>query len=383
MGDMRIVLTGGGSGGHFYPLIAVAEAIEDIIAERTLVEPELYYIGPAPFDKTALMEHDIVYKSSPAARLRRYSGIGNIIGFFPTLIGIVRSTWQLYRLYPDVVFSTGGFAAFPTLWAARILAIPVVIYDADSTPGRVSLWSAKFAKWIAIAHPDAATKFPEKLRPKMAQTGHPIRKEIEGFAREGGYEFLKLDPNVPAIFVMGGSQGARAINEVLLDTLADLVTRYNIIHQAGTANLEEVRSIADVVLKDSPHAERYRVFGLLNTLAIRMSAGISSLVVARAGSGTIFEVASWNIPAILIPIPLDVSHDQTENAFSYARAGGCIVIGQQNLTPHVLSAEIDRLMGDNAKRMQMSVAAKAFSRPQAARKLADIILKTAIDHEPV
>ncbi len=380
---MRIVLTGGGTGGHFYPLIAVAEAMEDLCAERTLVEPELYYVGPAPFDRTALIEHDIVYRSSPAAGLQRSSLLRSIFSFIPNLIGVVRSLWQLYRLYPDVVLSTGGYAAFPTLWAARILAIPIIIYDADATPGRVSLWSAGFARWIAVAHPDAAKKFPEALRKKIANIGHPIRQEIEGFAREGGHEFLKLDASVPTIFVMGGSQGAQAINNVVLDTLIDLVSRYNVVHQAGKANLEEVQGIAGVVLKDSRYADRYRAFGLLNTLAIRMTAGISSLVVARAGSGTVFEVASWNIPAILIPIPIDVSHDQTENAFSYARSGAAIVIEQENLTPHVLSAEIDRLMQDAPLREKRSTAAAAFARPHAARTLAEIVLETALAHEPV
>jgi len=379
---MRIVLTGGGSGGHFYPLIAIAQAIEDVCAEKTLIEPELYYVGPTPFDRAALSEHDIIYKPSPAGSMRSYSPLLSVLGFFSTGFGIIRSTWQLFKLYPDVVFSTGGYAAFPTLYAARLLTIPVVIYDADATPGKVSLWSAKFARWIAVAHPDAGAKFPQKIRDRVARVGHPIRKEIEGFAREGGYEFLKLDPTAPTIFVLGGSQGAKAINEVLIDALPDLLTRYNVVHQAGAANLDEVTKLSSVVLKDSRFTERYRVFGLLNTLAIRMAAGISSLIVSRAGSGAIFEIASWNIPAILVPIPPDVSHDQTENAFSYARAGGAVVISQSNLSPHLLVAEIDRLMTDEPKRKLMAEAAKQFSRPQAARKIAEILLETGIAHEP-
>jgi UDP-N-acetylglucosamine--N-acetylmuramyl-(pentapeptide) pyrophosphoryl-undecaprenol N-acetylglucosamine transferase len=380
---MRIAFTGGGTGGHFYPHIAVAESIEEICNEKNLIEPQLYYVGPRPFDKLALAEHDIIYVSSPAGKVRRYASVLNVLGVFSTFAGIISSIGKLFSLYPDVVFSTGGYAAYPTLWAARILAIPVVIYDADAKPGRVSLWSSKFAKWIAVAHPDAAANFPAKVRDRMARVGHPIRKEIRGFAREGGHEFLKLDPSVPTIFVLGGSQGSRAINETLLDALPDLITRYNIVHQAGAANLEEVRGISSVSLKGSPFLERYRVFGLLNTLAIRMSAGISNLVISRAGSGTIFEIASWGIPAILIPIPPDVSHDQTENAYSYARMGGGIVIEQQNLTPHVLSAEVDRLMQDAGLRERMHGAAEKFARPEAARKIAEILLETSLAHEAV
>lgn len=380
---MRIVLTGGGTGGHFYPLIAVAEGIEDLCKEKTLIEPQLFYIGPEPFDMQALLEHDISYRASPAGRVRRYASILNIFDGFKTVMGIIRATFQLYGLYPDVVFSTGGFAAFPTLYAARILNIPVVIYDADSEPGRVSLWSAKFAKYIAVAHPDAAGNFPQKFRAKIARVGHPIRKEIQTTATEGGHEFLKLDSTVPTVFIFAGSQGAQAINNVVLDALPTLIESYNVVHQTGAANQEEVQQISSVVLRDSRYDNRYRAFGLLNTLAIRMTAGISSIVLARAGSGTIFEVASWGLPAIIVPIPTDVSHEQTKNAFSYARTGAAIVIEQRNLTPHILVAEIDRIMNDPELREKMHAAAKEYAQPEAARKIASILLETSIEHEPV
>ncbi|MBI5456590.1 UDP-N-acetylglucosamine--N-acetylmuramyl-(pentapeptide) pyrophosphoryl-undecaprenol N-acetylglucosamine transferase [Candidatus Kaiserbacteria bacterium] len=379
---MRIVFTGGGSGGHFYPLIAVAEHIEDIVHEKRLISPELYYIGPPPFDESALLEHDIEYRASPAGKMRQYRSIMNILDMFKTGWGIVQSIFQLFSIYPDIIVSSGGYAAFPTLYAARILKIPVVAYDADAKPGRVSLWSAKFARWIALAHPDAAKKFSPKLQERTAIIGHPIRKEIEEPSAEGGHEFLKLDAGVPTLFFLGGSQGAQKINEVLLDSLKELVTRYNVVHQAGKANLQEVQGIAGVVLRDSPHKERYRAFALLNTLALRMTAGITSLCIARAGSGTIFELASWKLPCILVPLPIDVSHDQTENAFTFARAGAAVVIEQKNLSPHVLIAEIDRIMGDAALRGKLGEAASKFARRDAGRKLATIVLETALEHEP-
>src|SRR3989338_1821435 len=380
---MRIVLIGGGTGGHFYPLIAVAEAIEDICLERTLIEPELYYVGPPAFDSEALLEHDITFIPPSAGKVRRYVSALNILSFFTNAAGIIRSTRQLFSLYPDVVFSTGGYAAFPTLVAARMLQIPVVIYDADATPGRVSLWSSKFAKWIGVAHAASATKYPDRVRDKIAAVGHPIRKAIIEPVKEGGYEFLKLDSSVPTVFVMGGSQGARAINEVVLDALGVMVSQFNIVHQAGLANTGDVSGIASVVLKDSQYANRYKMFGLLNTLALRMAAGIASVVVARAGSGTIFEIASWGLPSILVPIPLDVSHDQKENAFSYARSGAAVVIEQHHLSPHLLVAEIQRIVGDTALRAKRTAAPHTFARPDAAQKIALTLLETSIEHEPV
>ena len=379
---MRIALTGGGTGGHFYPLIAVAEAIQDIAIERTLIEPELYYIGPSPFDMAAMQERDILFMRSPAAGLRRSSSMWNVFGLITTAWAVFLSTLQLYSLYPDVIFSTGGHAAFPTLYAARLLRIPCVIYDADAKPGRVSLWSSKFARSIGVAHPEAAAQFPAKVRDRIARVGHPIRKSIEQPSSEGGYEFLKLDRTVPTIFIIGGSQGARAINEVVIDMLPDLVESYNVIHQAGATNIDEITAISKVVLKNSAYTERYRPFGLLNALALRMAAGISTIVISRAGSGSIFEIAAWGLPAILVPIPLDVSHDQTENAFSYARAGAAVVIEQRNLAPHILRAEIDRIVSDPERRVEMSKAAHTFARPEAAHKIATILIETGLEHEP-
>lgn len=378
---MKIVLTGGGTGGHFYPLIAVAEGIEDLCKERRLVEPQLFYFGPKPFDAVALAEHDIEHRSVGAASTRK-DGRSSAFGYIRNLFAALHAFPQVFSVYPDVIFSSGGYAAFPTLLCARILKIPVVIYDADAKPGRVSLWASTFARWIAVAHPDAAAAFPAKVKDRMARTGHPIRNEIETPATEGGHEFLKLDPSISTIFVMGGSQGAKTINEVVLDALPALLQKYNVVHQTGAAHLTEVNGIASVSLHDSQFKERYRTFGLLNALALKMTAGIASVVLARAGSGTIFEVASWGIPAILVPIPLDVAHDQTENAFSYARAGGALVIEQRNLTPHVLAAEIERILGDHALREKMIAGAKTFARPEANKKIAQIILETALEHEP-
>ncbi|MBI4093851.1 UDP-N-acetylglucosamine--N-acetylmuramyl-(pentapeptide) pyrophosphoryl-undecaprenol N-acetylglucosamine transferase [Candidatus Kaiserbacteria bacterium] len=380
---MKIVLAGGGSGGHFYPLVAVTEALERIAEEKNLIEPDVFYIGPEPFDKNVLLEHEIEYVESPAGKIRRYPSMLNIFDIFKTTWGIFKSTLMLYRLYPDVVFSTGGFAAFPTLWGARLLRIPVVIYDADARPGRVSLWSGNFARYIAVAHPEAAEQFPKKYLEKIARTGHPIRHEIETPTKEGGHEFLKLDKSVPTIFIVGGSSGARTINETTLNALPTLLEHYNIVHQAGKDNVDEVKQLAGVILKNSRYEQRYRSFGLLNTLALRMTAGIASLVVSRAGSGTIFEIASWGIPAILIPIPTDISHDQTENAFSYARSGAAVVLEQKNLTPHILVAEIERIMNDGRVQSAMSDAAKKFARPDAAQKIANIIAEIALPHEPV
>lgn len=377
---MKIVLTGGGTGGHFYPIVAVAHEIRQLVLERTLLEPEVYYLGPTPFDGKALQELDVIYKRAPAGKMRRYRSIWNVLDMFKTGWGIVRATIQLFSIFPDVVFSKGGYASFPTVVAARILRIPVIMHESDAVPGRVNAWTASFAAWIGVAHPDAAEAFPESTHSRIALVGHPIREQIEKPVPEGGHEFLKIDPSVPTIFFMGGSLGSQAINEVVLNTLPQLVEKYNVVHQTGKEHLESIQSIAETELRNARFENRYRAFGLLNALALRMIAGISSLVVSRAGSGTIFEIASWGIPSILVPIPTGVSHDQTRNAFSYARSGAAVVLEQENLTPNLLLAEIERILSDEKKQKEMSEAAHGFARPDAARKVAEIVLDTALSH---
>ena len=285
---------------------------------------------------------------------------------------------RVFFLYPDVVFGTGGYTSFPTLLAARLFRIPVVIYATDVVPSRVNLWAKKFAVKIAISFPEAAEYFPKE---KTAYTGNPIRKAALTPAREGAHEFLKLKPELPVILVLGGSQGAVAINEAILAALPQLVEKYQIVHQTGEANIKEVEGRAKVALGLSPLAERYKAFGFLNELAIRMSAGAAAIVISRAGAGGIFEIASWGLPSIIIPIPEPVSRDQTRNAFSYARTGAAVVIEQNNLTPRLLVSEIERILTNEPLKHKMIEAARGFGRADASKVIANALLDIALSHE--
>ena len=378
---MRIVFTGGDTGGHFYPLIAVAEEIHALAAEEKLIEPEMFYIGPSVLDYEALTEQNMIWKQSSAGKVRRYFSINNFFDLFRTAIGIVQALFQLYSLYPDVVFSKGGYASFPTTVAARLLRIPLIIHESDAHPGRANIIAAKWAKAVAISFPGVRSYFKNTDESKFALIGHPSRRVLFRPVREGGHTYLNLKEDVPTVLILGGSQGAQSINSVVLDALPELVKKYQVIHQTGNENVENVRSIANVILKDSPNKDRYRTFGFLNTLAMRMSAGIASTVVARAGSGTIFEIAAWGLPSIIIPLPEEVSHDQAKNAFSYARDGAAVVLKQHNLTENILLAELDRIMENTDVREEMITAAKKFAQPDAAKKMAAMVLATALEHE--
>ena len=379
---MKIVFTGGGSGGHFYPIVAVAEEIHQIVEREKLLSPEMYYIGPSVLDYEALAEQSITWKKTNAGKIRRYFSIRNAFDLVKVVIGVIQSTFQLFFLYPDVVFSKGGYASFPTTFAARILRIPVIIHESDAHPGRANIIASKWAKAIAISFPGVTQYFGKNIdSSKFALVGNPIRRVLFRPAREGAHSYLGLQDTIPTLLVLGGSQGAQAINSVVLDALPELLEKYQVIHQTGKDNIESVRGIANVILKDNPNKERYRAFGFLNILAIRMSAGIASVVVTRAGAGSIFEAAAWGLPSIVIPLPEEISHDQTKNAFAYARDGAAVVLKQKNLSKNILIAEIDRILRNDKVRSDMIAAAKEFAKPDAAEKIARLIVDTALKHE--
>lgn len=378
---MTIAFTGGGTGGHFYPIIAIAEAIHDLVRERRLIEPTLYYLGPVPYDQEALFENGIVYMHVPAGKWRRYRSFKNISDLFITLAGTLSALVTLFRLYPDVLVSKGGYASVPSVLAARLLRIPVIIHESDSRPGRANLFAAKFATKIAVSFESAAAFFPKKSQDKIARTGTPIRKALTRVEPEGAREYLGLEAGVPTIYITGGSQGSERINETVLTALPNLVAFANVIHQTGEANLKNVEAVANVVLTKDPHAGRYHPFAFLTALSLQRAAGIADVIVSRAGTGTIAEIAVWKKPAILIPIPEAISHDQRSNAYAYAHTGAAVVIEEENLTPHLLASEAQRIVTNPDVASKMSAAAAGFTDPDAARVVASSVLALALTHE--
>ncbi len=376
---MKIVFTGGGSGGHFYPIIAIAEALEDIVEKKNLIKPALYYMGPTPYDERLLFEHEIQYLQAPAGKMRMYSDIKNVFDYFRTFIGVVKSIFVLWSIFPDVVVSKGGYASFPTTVAAWLLGIPIFVHDSDAIPGRANIWAGQHARAVAVSYPEAAEYFQKKE--VVVFTGNPVRKELQHAAREGGHDFFKLQPLLKTILVLGGSQGATFLNDVILEALPLIVNDYQIIHQTGTANEQEVSSTANVILENNPHKNRYYPVGYLNAAALKMAAGAADLVVSRAGSGSIFEIAAWGKPSILIPIPKDISRDQHTNAFAYARTGAATVIEQNNFTPHVLIAELHRILDNPGIYEALAKAASNFGKKDAAQKIAEKIVALVIEHE--
>ena len=378
---MRILLTGGGTGGHFYPLIAVAEEIRNLASEKALALPEFYYVATEPYNLALLYEYNIKYKEIKTGKLRRNLSARNIfknlIDIFRTTFATIRAIGIVYKIYPDVVFGKGGYSSFPTLFAAIILRVPVIIHESDSIPGRVNAFIGKFADKIALSYPEASTYFNEN---KVAWTGNPIRSEVMEPKIDGAREKFGLTDYAPTVLILGGSQGAQNINDAVVDALPFLVEFCQILHQTGEKNYDGTAGRARVALRDSQFKNRYRPFPYFNEEEMQLAYGVSDLIISRAGS-TIFEIAAAGKPAILIPIKETVSHNQRHNAFSYAKMGGALVIEENNLQPEILQAEIHKVINDQKIQETMKNAAKAFARKDAAKIIAEAILDIGLSHE--
>jgi UDP-N-acetylglucosamine--N-acetylmuramyl-(pentapeptide) pyrophosphoryl-undecaprenol N-acetylglucosamine transferase len=376
---MKIVLTGGGSGGHFYPLIAVAQELNALVEEHNLLRPELYYMASMPYDDMLLYQNKIEYVHVSAGKVRTYFSVENVRDFLNTLVGLPTALHLLYKIWPDVVFSKGGYMSVPVVLAARILRIPVFIHDSDAVPGRANIWAGKFATRIAISYPEAAEHFKNKDR--VALVGNPVRKEVRELVSRDAHAYFHFVQTLPSVLVLGGSQGADAINTTVLRALPTLLNKFQVIHQVGKNNYDSYKEILDIDLKDHPNISRYHLVPYLNPLELRTAAGLADVIVSRAGSGSIFEISCWEKPAILVPIPKRISRDQRHNAYAYARTGAAEVIEQENFTPNVLISELERIVADEPLKAHMREGAKKFQKPNAARVIAQELLRICMEHE--
>lgn len=374
---MRIVFTGGGTGGHFYPIIAIIQALKDVVKEEKLLDPDLYFFSPTPYDKKLLFEHGVDYHYIAAGKWRRYFSLKNFIDAPKIVFGIFQALIKLFFIYPDVVFSKGGYASLPTVIAAHILHIPIIIHESDSKPGRVTRLTARFAQKIALSYPQAGKGLDQS---KVAHTGNPIRQELLHPVTSGAREYLDLEKGVPVLLVLGGSQGAERINQTIVDALPQLVEKYYIIHQTGREHYSEARSLANVVLEGNEKADRYKPFEYLDVLAMRMAAGAADVVVTRAGS-TLFEVAAWGLPSIIIPIPEEISHDQRSNAYAVAREGAGVVIEEANFSDDILISQVEELLSDRSRYNKMTHRAKEFAPRDAGYKIARELVHIGLSHE--
>lgn len=368
----KILLVGGGSGGHFYPLIAIAEQF-NMLKQR----PELYYAGPDEYDPEALRTEEIKFIQITSGKQRKYRSFLNYLDFFKVFIGTCVALVKLFILYPDVIVSKGGFTSVPVVLAAGFLRIPIIVHESDSVVGKANRLALKFAKHVITSYENV--QLP-KTKAKQHLFGIPVRQVFLTPPTPTAISSLGIDPERPVILIIGGSQGAERINSFILDSLDELLTDCTVIHQTGTANFETCVQTVEHLIPDPEIRKHYHPMPFLNGVMLNDAYHVASIVISRAGSNSIYEIALHSKPSILIPIPEGVSHDQRTNAYAYARSGAAVVMEEKNLSDKLLRVEIERIIENSDVYNAMVDSAKTFAKNSAALEITTLITKVSIEH---
>lgn len=373
----RVLITGGGTGGHLYPLIAVASEIRSIAIEERR-EIEIRYVGVSGSFRALMEREGIFVRDIVSAKLRRYLSIENFFDVPKLCISFLQAVWFLFWYMPDVVFSKGGPGALPVVLAARWYRIPVVVHESDTVPGLSNRVTSKFAARIAISFESARAYFDDGE--KVVLVGNPVRSALfmrdENDTKEHIKRFWGFDPKLPLILILGGSQGAKRINSFILDILKDLLPFTQVLHQTGPTNYKDVLGEMSF-LHDSLAPElqnRYKAVDYFDT-DIKLALIAADLVISRAGAGSIFELAAFHKPSILIPLPEAAGGHQAKNAYEYAAAGAALVVEESNLLPNMFLGHVRGILGSVQKMQEMETAAGQFYRSDAALNLAKIVLQ--------
>ncbi|HLB51211.1 MAG TPA: undecaprenyldiphospho-muramoylpentapeptide beta-N-acetylglucosaminyltransferase [Patescibacteria group bacterium] len=363
---MRIVLTGGGSGGHTFPLIAVAQALR---AKDPSVE--LFYIGVRGqlFAQTqkAFETEKIPARYIFAGKLRRYASFSHITDlFFKMPISMIQSLWHVLWLMPDAVFSKGGYGSVPVVIAARLYRIPVLTHESDARPGWANRIIGKISTRVAVSYPTARDYF---LAENVVMTGNPIRDDIMGGSADAARTHFHFTTSKPVILVMGGSQGSQLINDAILSIFPDLLTHAQVIHSTGAQHHETViHQAAEQGIKEG--REGYVAVPFLERDALRDAYALADLVITRAGANTITEIAANKKPAIIIPLTNAANDHQRMNAYALAQIGGALVLEEANLGKNILLEKVTTLLTNQDLRTRMVESMGTFYHADAAEKIA-------------
>lgn len=365
---MRIVLTGGGSGGHITPLIAVGRKLR----EKLGLELELLYIGSgAKMERDFMGQEGIRSKYVLTGKVRRYFSFQNVIDFFRVPIGFVQALWMLLVFMPDAVFSKGGSISFPVVLAAWFYRIPILIHESDATPGTANQILGKLANNIVLAYPYAQNYFENS---RIAIWGIPIREELIGGDPAEARKMFNFSESKPVILVLGGSQGAQIINESVIKILPKILNRAQVIHQTGETDYENSVRLAGEYGVKAGHEGYYPAASMDNSM-MRNALALADLVVSRAGATSISEIAANRKASILVPLEKAANDHQRMNAYEIAKAGGAIVLEETNLGKNIFWEKIEGLLSDGEMRSAMAEKVQAFYHPNAAENISNGIIK--------
>lgn len=365
---MRIIIAGGGTGGHVLPAIAV---IDELRSRKIPLDP-LWIGGAGGVERDEAQRAGIPFRSVPVGKFRRYADLRTAADMVRVPAGIVRS-WTIVRSFnPDVIFSTGGFVSVPTVVAGARRA-PVLTHEQTAILGLATKINCYFAHQLAVSW-DQTARLPTR-RPSIV-TGNPVRSSLFGGDRARGLEHFGFSTELPVLYVTGGARGAHALNERIEALLPDLLDHCQVIHQTGPSSMNDDAARLRRARASWPDAvnARYHVAEFIGD-ELRDVYAMADLVIGRAGAGTVAELAALGKPSLLIPLPLSGGGEQDVNAALMRAAGAAIVLAQSEATPVRLRAEVLTLLDDPERLRAMGAGASAVGKIDAASRLADELLR--------
>ncbi|MDQ7857545.1 MAG: undecaprenyldiphospho-muramoylpentapeptide beta-N-acetylglucosaminyltransferase [Armatimonadota bacterium] len=366
---MRIVIAGGGTGGHIYPGLAIAEALR-----RRAPDVEVLFVGGRRLEAHVVPEAGWPFRAIAGRGLPRRASVGVIAALAAAALGGAQALALLWRWRPDAVVATGGYVCAPVGAAAVALGVPLVLQEQNVRAGLANRVLARWARWVSLPHPEAAASLPARA---ATATGVPLRQGALRGDRARAQARWGLEADRFTVLVLGGSQGARSLNAAIC-RLGDLLmydARLQVLHQTGAADLETVRRAIGHREHVGPPALRHLAAAFLDPIGDAYAC--ADLVVCRAGASTLAEVTAWGLPAILVPYPHAATGHQDDNAAVLARAGAALVIADHALAGTALLEAVRALLDNPPRRAAMAAASRALGRPDAADVVAGRVLALA------
>ena len=355
--------TGGGTGGHIYPGLAVADALRSI-CKKNCVKIKICWIGNNSGMDKNIVEKNVcadgiksadVFYGIPSGKLRRYFSIRNFFDLFKILGGCIASFFILLKIKPAFLFSKGGFVSVPPCFAAKLLGIPILTHECDFTPGLATKLNSRFADKILISYKETAGYLNQSAKSKAVVTGNPVRPVFYCASAERGRNFIGISGEKPVLLVIGGSLGARQINELVEKNLESLCKNFTVVHQTGIKNAaSEPTEHSEEVKKN------YRPFPFIYDEMPDVIAA-SDIVLSRAGANSIWECSVLGKPMILIPLcGSGTRGDQEDNAAYFEKCGAAVVLSRESVTDENLLNTLKTFL-DKDKRQRYAEASLQLS----------------------
>lgn len=362
---MRILLTGGGTAGHAWPIILIGKSLLKNKRVKLLYVGshqgvEKYLIKDLSADR---QDSGIPFRSIFVGKRRSYWSFSNYWDIFKTFLGIIQALFIILSFRPDVIFAKGGYVTVPIIFWLGFFKIPLVIHESDVVLGRANLWAARRATKVCLGFPieyysPSLQNNPDLLLDKLIYTGTPVHPDFLQTP-------VKIDKRLK-LLITGGSQGSSKINNLISEILPQLFKKYEVFHIAGKRDFSKLEKI--------DHKE-YHVYEFTAHMSRLMRD--ANLVVSRSGANTMAEIAASSKPAILIPLKIATGGHQIANAQVFTKNNAAVVLSEENLTATSLLAIIDDLMADEQLRKLLGHHAHRFYQPQAVEEIIDIIFESS------